>query len=214
MDENRALYENLKKYAYYFIILVVSLIATCFLPLINSSIEGGFVFPSTWNDWLVFITARLIIGFINITIFYCFLSQAEVNVQDDENYKKANLILNRIKEKKMKIPRSPNKFKSQQWITKGTMIFLSSLGATFVFTNVILKYDLVQLLVYIFTIVMGVIFGYLTQRKNELYWRHEYLDYALREEAIAKEEKEKEENVHLERENLQDVSGTSIEKCE
>lgn len=47
-----------------------------------------------------------------------------------------------------------------------------------VLAEAILKFDLVQFLVYLFTIGLGVVFGYLTMRKHESYWITEYPAYA------------------------------------
>ena len=179
----------LRNYAYYIIIVAVSLMATCFLPLIGSEADGGFEFPHTLNEWFVFLGSRIIIAFLNVTIFYCFIAQAEINVKDEPNYIEANEILKRARKEKEVKPKSPAQFKAKQWATKGTMLFLSSIGATWVFSDIILRYDLTQLLVYCATIILGVIFGYITQRKNEIYWVTEYLDYA-KEYAAKQEEKE------------------------
>lgn len=172
------IYEKLRPYAYYIVIAILTLISTCFLPMIGSSADVNFQFPTTWDGWLVFFGGRIIISFINITIFYCFISQAEVNAQKDENYIKANELLNRINVKKRRPPRDPKVYIKNQWIKKGTMLFISSIGATFVFSNIILRFDLTMLLVYSFTILVAVITGWLTMEKIQYYWTHEYLDYA------------------------------------
>lgn len=178
-------YEKLRPYVYYIVIATLSLISTCFLPMIGSSADISFEFPTTWDGWLVFIGGRLIISFINTTIFYCFLSQAEVNAQKDPNYIEANNILNRIEVKKRKTPQNPKIYLRNQWLKKGIMLFISTIGATFVFSNIILAFDLTMLLVYSFTVLVAVITGWLTMEKIQYYWTHEYLDYA---KMIAEEE--------------------------
>ena len=54
----------------------------------------------------------------------------------------------------------------------------STIGATFVFSNVILAFDLTMLLVYSFTVVVAIITGWLTMERIQYYWTHDYLDYA------------------------------------
>lgn len=184
MDREK-IYEKFKPYAYYFVIAILSLISTCFLPMIGSSADVSFEFPETWDGWLVFFAGRLIISFINTTIFYCFLSQAEVNAQKDKNYQEANQLLNKVNLKKKKIPQNPKVYIRNQWIKKGVMLFFSTIGATFVFSNIILTFDLTMLLVYSFTVLVAVITGWLTMEKIYYYWTHEYLDYA---KMIAEEE--------------------------
>ena len=186
------LYEKLRPYAYYIVIAILTLISTCFLPMIGSSADVSFEFPTTWDGWLVFFGGRIIISFINTTIFYCFISQAEVNVQKDPNYIEANERLNKVKVKKKKTPQNPKIFLRNQWIKKGIMLFFSTIGATFVFSNVILAFDLTMLLVYSFTVLVAVITGWLTMEKIQYYWTHEYLDYAkmIEEEETIENDKE------------------------
>lgn len=172
------IYDKLRPYAYYFVIAILTLISTCFLPMIGSSADVKFEFPETWDGWLVFFGGRLIISFINTTIFYCFLSQAEVNAQKDPKYIQANELLDKIDVKKRRLPRDPKSYIRNQWIKKGIMLFISSIGATFVFSNIILTFDLTMLLVYSFTVLVAVITGWLTMEKIQYYWTHEYLDYA------------------------------------
>lgn len=178
MGNRDQLYEKLRPYVYYIVIAILTLISTCFLPMIGSTADISVEFPTTWDGWLVFFGGRLIISFINTTIFYCFLSQAEVNVQKDPNYIEANTLLNKIEVRKIKKPQNPKIFLRNQWLKKGIMLFISTIGATFVFSNVILAFDLTMLLVYSFTVVVAIITGWLTMERIQYYWTHDYLDYA------------------------------------
>ena len=106
------------------------------------------------------------------------MQQAKVNVKDNENYKRARDILIKQKEKEI-LPKSPNKWNSQQYIKKGSTIFITTGLSTIALTQAILSFDYVSMLTYLFTIVMGLIFGILQMKTAEEYWTDEYLQYAL-----------------------------------
>lgn len=109
------------------------------------------------------------------------MQQAKVNVKDNENYKKARNILMKQKEKEV-LPKSPNKWNSQQYIKKGSTIFITTGLSTIALTQAILTFDYVSMLTYLFTIIMGLIFGILQMKTAEEYWTDEYLQYALMKE--------------------------------
>lgn len=186
--------DRIRNFAYYLIILIVSILATCFLPMISSEINVEYTPPQNTDEWMVFFSVRGIIGVLNVIIFYCFTKQAEVNIKDNENYKRANEILNRVKHKHTRKPKSPAMFKAIQWSTKATTLLISSVAATFTLAGILLRFELEQLLVYLFVIFLGVLFGYITMRNHEYYWTHEYYEYALLVEQQEKE-KEKQEDV-------------------
>lgn len=174
---NNRLREAVHQYTYYVIIGIASLFALIFLPMLGSEVGLGFDVPNTTVGWIVFATTKAIVAFLNVLIFHSFKMQAIVNVKDDENYKKANEILSRIKTKEYN-PRSPVRYQSQSYMRKGTTIFLSTAAATIALTQAIMTFDYVTMFTYLFTIVMGIVFGIMTMFKDEEYWTHEYLDYA------------------------------------
>lgn len=181
--------QKISNYLYYIIIGVVSFVALVFLPMIGSEIPLGFSFPRNDAEWAVFIICRLIVSVINVLIFHSFMRQAKVNIKDDANYKLANEILGRVKDKKYK-PRSPVKWNAEQYSIKGVTLFVSSILSTVVLAQAILTYDWMSMLLYIFTIVMAIVFGVLQMKKAEEYWTREYYDYAkLLEESKLEEEK-------------------------
>ena len=169
---------ELKKYLYYGIIGVISLIVLVFVPMIGSDAELGFVLPKTPAAWAIYIVTKLLIAALNVLIFYCFMEQAKINVRDNEDYKKANEILKKLKVKEF-IPRSPNKWNRQQWTGKGLAIFISTILSTVALTNAILTYDYMSLLTYLLVLVIGIIFGILQMKSAEAYWTNEYYQYAL-----------------------------------
>lgn len=177
-NKRQQTYQMLTDLAYYIVIGLVSLVSVIFLPMLNSNIQGGWQWPTSPMEWAVWITSRIAIALINIIIFYCFTQQAVVNVRDCEEYKRANEIMNQINKKKGLLPRSPGKFLGWEWGFKGSFVLLGSLGSAVVLAEAVLSFDLTQFLVYLFTVGMGVVCGYLTMRKHEAYWSTEYPAYA------------------------------------
>lgn len=181
--------DKIKLYTYYIIIGVVSLIALVFLPMVGSTVGLGFNVPDTTVGWIVWIAVKLIMAVLNVMIFYCFMEQAKVNVQENKKFIEANKILEKTKDKRAKDPRSPGKWTSQQYGKKGTTIFITTMLATIALTQAILAFDYITMLTYLFTIVMGLIFGVIQMKSAELYWTDEYYKYAL---MVEREEKENE----------------------
>ena len=170
--------DKVKQSLNYIIIGIVSLIALVFLPMLGSTVGLGWNIPNTTVGWTVWVAVKLIVATLNVLIFHCFMQQAKVNVKDNENYKRAREILVKQKEKEI-LPKSPNKWNSQQYIKKGSTIFITTGLSTIALTQAILTFDYVSMLTYLFTIVMGLIFGILQMKTAEEYWTDEYLQYAL-----------------------------------
>ena len=187
------IYDKIKNYIYYILIVVVSFCSTAFLPFIGSTIDINFVPPQNAMEWLIYFAGRLIISGINVGIYYCFTQQAIVNVRDNENYKKACAIMTDVNRKRKHVPRSPSKFIGMQWATKGTTVFLSSAAATFMLTGIVLRFDIMTFLVYAFTVLLAVAFGIMTMKNHEYYWANEFYEYALIEQMKIEDKKE----IHL-----------------
>ena len=173
--------DKVKQWLYYFIIGIISFIALTFLPMIGSSVGLGWNIPNTIVGWIVWVAIKLIVATLNVLIFHCFMQQAKLNVKNNENYKMARAILMKQKEKEV-IPKSPNKWNSQQYLKKGSTIFITTGLSTIALTQAILTFDYVSMLTYLFTIIMGLIFGILQMKTAEEYWTEEYLQYALMKE--------------------------------
>ena len=168
-----------KLYTYYIIIGVVSLIALVFLPMIGSTADMGFKVPDSAVGWVVWIFTRIIVAALNMLIFYCFMEQAKVNVKDDPGYKEAlKLLADATNDKREKLPRSPEKWQLQQYSRKGVLVFAATLLGTVALTQAILAFDWVTMLTYLFTIIMGIIFGVVQMKSAEAYWTEEFVRYA------------------------------------
>jgi hypothetical protein len=172
--------EKIKLYTYYIIIGVVSLIALLFLPMVGSSIGLEMRLPDTIVGWIVYCVTKLIVAALNVIIFYCFMQQAKVNVKENKKYIEANEILERIEHKSERAPRSPKEWTRKQYGSKGITIFITTLLAAVSLTQAILTFDYITMLTYLFTIIMGLIFGVLQMKNAEIYWTTEYYEYALK----------------------------------
>lgn len=184
----KAFRSKFKMYAYYLIVGFVSLVSIVFLPMIGSEVDMKMIFPTNTIGWIIWAVTRGGIAIVNILFFYCFMEQAKVNVSKEDNYIKGCEILQKLSKMKEIKPMSPEKWTAKQYATKGTTLFLSSILSVFALTEAILKFDIVSFLSYIFTIVIGVVFGYLQMRKAEDYWTDEFLQYALMKQEEYKEE--------------------------
>lgn len=118
------------------------------------------------------------------------MQQAKVNVKNDPKYIEAKTILGKMKRKNY-TPRTPEKWVRAQYGKKGTMIFITTALATVALTQAILTFDWVSMLTYLFTIIMGLIFGVLQMKSAEVYWTEEFWDYA---KMIERENNERDNN--------------------
>ena len=169
---------DIQKYLYYGIIGITSLICVVFIPMIGTDPMLELKLPQTTTGWVVYITTRTVVAIINVILFHCFMEQAKVNVKDNENFKKANEILSETKEKEY-VPRSRKQWLRKQYFGKGLSIFVCTMFSAFAFTQAFLTFDYMSALTYLFTIIMGIIFGILQMKSAESYWTIEYYDYAI-----------------------------------
>lgn len=168
--------DRAKQWMYYLLIGLLSLIALVFLPMIGSTVGLGWSIPNTVVGWIVWVITKLIIAALNVMIFHCFMQQAKLNIKNNPEYIRALKALNKIKDKKIKL-RSPAKWNAEQYGKKGTSIFITSALSVFALTQAILSFDLVMLFTYLFTIVMGIIFGIMQMKSAEEYWTVEFVMY-------------------------------------
>ena len=179
--------EKTSQWMYYFIIGIISLIALVFLPMVGSEVGLGWAIPNTVVGWIVWVAVKLIIAVINILIFHCFMEQAVVNVKDDPKYIEAKTILANCK-KKETLPLAPARWKAQQYGKKGTTLFITTALSTVALTQAILTFDWMSMLTYLFTILMGLIFGVLQMKAAENYWTGQFWEYAKMIEAEEKQQ--------------------------
>lgn len=169
--------KTLDLYLYYILIGVLSFIALVFLPFFGSEIGMAFSFPTTAAGWVVYITQQALMALVNILIFHSFICQSYVNVKDNPNYIAARDIFH--KDNKEYIPLTLAQFNRKEYGKKGVAIFIGTLLGGFALTQAILTYDYVRMLAYLFTIILGIIFGIYEMKKYEEYLTYEYLQSAL-----------------------------------
>ena len=194
MNGIRTTYEKFKQYQYYIIIGMISLIAVFFLPMLGSVAGLEWVLPTTVAGWIVYIVSKLIIAIINILIFHCFILQGKTNILNHPKYLEAIKMLNETNHKDGMAPRSPRRYFNEVYGKKGVSIFFTSVLSVIGLTQAILTFDLVTMLTYLFTIIMGVIFGILQMNEVEAYWTTEYWQYAKEINKIAMEAKTNDRN--------------------
>lgn len=202
--------QNWRVYQNYIIIAILSFISVFFLPMLGSSLGIGFNIPDTIAGWIVWVLTKMCIVVVNILIFDQFVKQAKVNVRDNEQFKKAEEILNNIKEEAEEI-KPAKEYIAALYRKKGITLGITTVLSIFGLTNAILTFDWVSMLTYIFTIVMALIFGWITMNEVEEVWTDKHYKYAL------KIQKEKEiENVRNQEKqsnnSVEESSGTSSEE--
>lgn len=176
-------YAKWKQYQYYVIIGVISLIALFLIPMIGSEAGLAWVIPTTAIGWIVYTTTKLMVAIINLLIFHCFNLQGKVNISTNPQYLAANQILLKATNDKDLEPRSPHQWAAATYGKKGTTLVLTSVLSAVGLTQAILTFDLLTMLTYLFTIIMGIVFGVLQMNNAEIYWTEEYYRYALKKEA-------------------------------
>ena len=172
--------QYLRQYQYYMIIAILSLVSLFFLPMLGSEAGIDFKLPTTLAGWIVYVLSKLTVAGLNLLIFHCFILQAKLNIKDNPNFIKANQILNTLPDESGMSPRSPIEWNNEAYGKKGISIFITSVLSVIGLTQAVLTFDWVSMLTYLFTILMGVIFGVLQMNQAELYWTTEYLQYAIR----------------------------------
>ena len=171
-------YAQWRQYQYYIIIGVISLIALFFLPLVGSEAGLAWRLPNTTAGWIVYVVSKLIVATLNILIFHCFILQAQVNIRDNPKYLEACELLSTISPNEETTPKSPIEWKKTVYGKKGVAIFFTSVISAVGLTQAVLTFDWVSMLTYLFTILMGLIFGILQMNQTEIYWTTEFPQYA------------------------------------
>jgi uncharacterized membrane protein len=204
--------DKIKQWMYYFIIGIVSMIALCFLPMIGSNVGLGWNLPNTVVGWIVWVTVKIIVAVLNVLIFHCFMLQAIINIKEHEKYQEAREIL-RLTEQKDFIPRSPSAWNKQQYGQKGVTIFITTALSTIALTQAMLTFDWMAMLTYLFTIIMGLIFGIMQMKTAEDYWTDEFWQYAQqvkRDMELAEKERAKQANDSSSDSSRSDILDTGV----
>lgn len=180
--------EKIKQYQGYLIILILSLVCIFFLPALGSNVGLAFIVPDTPAGWLIWVVSKLAVVTINMLLFDQFVRQAKRNVKDNENFKKAQEIFNELKSEEKEELLPPKKYLGKLYRSKGIKVVVSSMLSVVAFSSAILTFDWVTMLSYLFTIIGGIVFGWITMASVEEYWTEDYYKLAIKKQ---KEDAEK-----------------------
>lgn len=169
---------KMKQYQYYLIIGVISLFALFFLPFLGTEIGLAFNIPSTFAGWVVYVVSKVIVAVINVMVFHCFILQGKQNISDNSKYLEACEILALDGFNQETLPKSPKEWKRSVYGKKMLSVAILSIVSVIGLTQAILTFDVVSMMTYAFTIVMGIIFGILQMNQTEEYWTDEFWRYA------------------------------------
>lgn len=171
--------KKIESYKYYVVIAILSIIVIFFVPFLSSELGMALVLPNTAIGWTIYILTKALIVAINMTIFYSFMEQAKINVKDHPKYIEANNILDKYFKDIKPTPIGPEEWTKKQYRGKGISLAVTTLLSAIALTNAVLAFDVIVMLTYLFTILMGVIFGFIQMGTAENYWTGEYWEYAI-----------------------------------
>lgn len=177
--------EKWRLYQNYIIIAILSLVSVVILPMFGSQVGVGFVLPDTAAGWVVYCVTKAAIVAINVLIFDQFMRQAKVNVRDNELYVKAEeLLLNSPEDEELQ---PTNELISKMYRSKILSTIIFSILGVFGFTQAILTFDYVQMLSYTITIVIALVFGWVSMNQAEEIWTVHHYKWALNKKKTEEE---------------------------
>lgn len=190
VEARKEIRRTLNDSAYFIIIALISMLAVFIPPLFMGCLSSdiGLAFPKTPEGWILYAILNGSTAIANISLLVLFKLQAKKNARKNENFKKANEILNKLAGKKeVFIPRSPAKMDAGDYTKKIMAIIVSTLTASITLTSLILSFDWMSLLSCLISIIITLCISWITMINNEIYWTEEYILYA---EMIEKKQKE------------------------
>lgn len=182
---------KLNDWAYFIIIGLISILTIFIPPLFMGCLSSdiGLAFPKTVEGWILWSIMNVSTAIANISLLVLFKLQAKKNARNNDNFKKANEILNRLAGvKEVFIPRSPARMDVGDYSMKVVAIVISTLTASVTLTSLILSFDWMTLLSCLVSIIITICISWITMLNNEIYWTEEYILYA---EMVEKEHQKK-----------------------
>lgn len=172
---------KINDYAYYAIIVIVTMLVMFIPPLLIGSVRGdiGMLFPKDVTGWVLWgiINGSTAIG--NMSILVLFKLQAKKNCRNNANFIRANEILQECtREKQIFIPRSPRSMNRKEYFSKGLFIVIGSVTSFTTISAILLSFDIVTLISTVISATTSLCVSWATMVKNEEYWCEEYLLYA------------------------------------
>lgn len=211
VEARKEIRKTLNDSAYFIIIGLISLLAVFIPPLFMGCLSSdiGLAFPKNMEGWILYIIMNVSTAIANISLLVLFKLQAKKNARNNENFKRANEILNRLAGKKeIWIPRSPARMNAGDYTKKMLAIIVSTFTASITLTSLILSFDWMTLLSCLVSIIITLCISWITMINNEIYWTEEYVLYA---EMVEKREQEK-AKLNTEQ-NLQEPNKEETTEC-
>ena len=172
----------------YWIIGVLSATLMFLVPMVGSVAGLGWVLPTTFAGWVVYLVVKAAAVGLNMMIFHHFILQSSVNIADDPNYLEAEQLLREVMPELD--PMSPEEFFGREYKHKGVTLGITTLLSTVCITQAILSFDYITLITHIVVVIFAIFFGIDEMRKCESWWVKDYLIYARW--YVNKKQKEKE----------------------
>ena len=170
-----------EKYIYYAVIVVLTLVAITFLPLIGLDQQGQINFnaPANLMGWVIWGVSKGCICVVNCLIFHFFVLQGKDNIKDDSRFIDGLKRLNKYRIKDHK-PISPFTLERSAYLKKGGTVLLTTALSLFALPSLVLQFSLVSFLSVLFSMIMAIAFGRMAMRETEKRWTvqlQEYVDY-------------------------------------
>ena len=170
-----------EKYIYYAVIVVLTLVAITFLPLIGLDQQGQINFnaPANAMGWVIWGVSKGCICVVNCLIFHFFVLQGKDNIKDDSRFIDGLKRLNKYRIKDHK-PISPFTLERSAYLKKGGTVLLTTALSLFALPSLVLQFSLVSFLTVLCSMIMAIAFGITAMRETEKRWTvqlQEYVDY-------------------------------------
>lgn len=163
----------------YIIIGLLSCLAVFFLPMLGSHIGLAFILPNTVAGWVVYLITKGCIVVINLLIFDQFMKRAKINAAQNSLFQEAESIMLQLQPQESdEIPLPAQFYIKKMYRSKMLSTGIFTVLGVFGFTNAVLTFDYVSMLSYIFTILMGLIFGWIAMADAEEIWCKRHYAYA------------------------------------
>lgn len=171
--------ETIKNNLWYGVIGILSVAVLVLFPMIGSGLPLSLSLPDTFAGWLIYVTTKLAVAAINITIFHGFMEQGKLNVSTYWKKIIADEILHRVRQKESIPPIGPEEWLRREYKSKGITICVTSVLSCVVLSQVILTFDITVFISYLLTLLIGLTSGVAQMYKAETYWSADYYDYAI-----------------------------------
>lgn len=182
------------KYIYGLIVAMVTVAILVIAPFITGGTEAKLEIMklTTLEAWLIYLTPKILTAMGNSAATVCFINQGQLNVKNHPNYIRAREILRKVKNKKVKKPRSPGAFFVPMYVNKILSTITTTALGLLIIGELILNFNVIQFISILVTEITTVVIGLFGMLNTQEYLTDEYLAYAImiEQESAAKAEGE------------------------